>query len=267
MKKLKLIISFILLVSLFLGVVACTPDEESKADVSEADVSESVSDEVSEEESEEEIIEVAGDFETPADFIHYMEEYFTLEPPFPDDEEKSFTFLLDGFREGYPYHTENRDFLKLDAKREDGRELKVVLIGLAKKDEFDAAFAKRYPDFKPSHNPYQNDTYEVWMGWIIRNTRVFKEFAKIRLSEFEKVNPLPKENCYTDIDKVFHFIGGAIGEGYYYTLRILVYANESELDELLDLPMVIAVGTVSPLSTVFCFKNEWGCQLQSVPIG
>ena len=44
MKKLKLIITFILLVSLFLGVVACTPDEESKADVSEA-----VSDEVSEE--------------------------------------------------------------------------------------------------------------------------------------------------------------------------------------------------------------------------
>jgi len=44
MKKLKLIISFILLVSLFLGVAACTPDEESKADVSEA-----VSDEVSEE--------------------------------------------------------------------------------------------------------------------------------------------------------------------------------------------------------------------------
>jgi hypothetical protein len=36
MKKLKLIISFILLISLFLGVVACTPDEESKADVSEA---------------------------------------------------------------------------------------------------------------------------------------------------------------------------------------------------------------------------------------
>ncbi|MBP3387657.1 MAG: hypothetical protein J6L23_03880 [Clostridia bacterium] len=35
MKKLKLIITFILLVSLFLGVVACTPDEESKADVSD----------------------------------------------------------------------------------------------------------------------------------------------------------------------------------------------------------------------------------------
>ena len=46
MKKLKLIITFILLVSLFLGVVACTPDEESKADVSE-----DVSDVVSEEES------------------------------------------------------------------------------------------------------------------------------------------------------------------------------------------------------------------------
>ena len=46
MNKLKLIISFILLVSLFLGVVACTPDEESKADVSE-----DVSDVVSEEES------------------------------------------------------------------------------------------------------------------------------------------------------------------------------------------------------------------------
>ena len=42
MKKLKLIITFILLVSLFLGVVACTPDEESKADVSE-NVSETVS--------------------------------------------------------------------------------------------------------------------------------------------------------------------------------------------------------------------------------
>ena len=44
MNKLKLIISFILLVSLFLGVVACTPDEESKAE-SSADVSESVSEE------------------------------------------------------------------------------------------------------------------------------------------------------------------------------------------------------------------------------
>ena len=47
MNKLKLIISFIMLVSLFLGVVSCTPDEESKADVSEA-----VSDVVSEDESE-----------------------------------------------------------------------------------------------------------------------------------------------------------------------------------------------------------------------
>ncbi len=46
MKKLKLIITFILLVSLFLGVVACTPDEESKADVSE-DVSDVVSEDVS----------------------------------------------------------------------------------------------------------------------------------------------------------------------------------------------------------------------------
>ena len=46
MNKLKLIISFILLVSLFLGVVACTPDEESKADVS-ADVSDVVSEDES----------------------------------------------------------------------------------------------------------------------------------------------------------------------------------------------------------------------------
>ena len=57
MKKLKLIITFILLVSLFLGVVACTPDEESKAessaDVSEA-VSETVSADISTDESEEE---------------------------------------------------------------------------------------------------------------------------------------------------------------------------------------------------------------------
>ena len=49
MNKLKLIISFILLVSLFLGVVACTPDEESKAE-SSADVSEDVSETVSEDE-------------------------------------------------------------------------------------------------------------------------------------------------------------------------------------------------------------------------
>ena len=55
MNKLKLITTFILLVSLFLGVVACTPDEESKAassaDVSE-DVSVTVSDEVSEDVSD-----------------------------------------------------------------------------------------------------------------------------------------------------------------------------------------------------------------------
>ena len=42
MKKLKIIITFILLASLFLGIVACTPDEESKADVSE-DVNNTVS--------------------------------------------------------------------------------------------------------------------------------------------------------------------------------------------------------------------------------
>ena len=53
MKKLKLIIAFILLVSMFLGVVACTPDEESKAE-STGDVSEDVSDEVSETVSDEE---------------------------------------------------------------------------------------------------------------------------------------------------------------------------------------------------------------------
>ena len=53
MNKLKLIITFILLVSLFLGVVACTPDEESKADVS-GDVSETVSADISTDESEEE---------------------------------------------------------------------------------------------------------------------------------------------------------------------------------------------------------------------
>ena len=50
MSKIKIIVSFILLVSLFLGVVACTPDEESKADVSE-DVLDVVSEAVSDEES------------------------------------------------------------------------------------------------------------------------------------------------------------------------------------------------------------------------
>ena len=50
MNKLKLIITFILLVSLFLGVVACTPDEESKADVS-VTTSDEVSEAVSDEES------------------------------------------------------------------------------------------------------------------------------------------------------------------------------------------------------------------------
>ncbi|MBP3386982.1 MAG: hypothetical protein J6L23_00460 [Clostridia bacterium] len=53
MKKLKLIISFILLVSLFLGVVACTPDEESKADVS-VTTSDEVSADMSTDESEDE---------------------------------------------------------------------------------------------------------------------------------------------------------------------------------------------------------------------
>ncbi len=57
MNKLKLIITFILLVSLFLGVVACTPDEESKAE-SSADMSEAVSEtasaDISTDESEEE---------------------------------------------------------------------------------------------------------------------------------------------------------------------------------------------------------------------
>jgi len=64
MNKLKLIITFILLVSLFLGVVACTPDEESKAessaDVSEA-VSETVSEDVSEAISEDVSMEESGD--------------------------------------------------------------------------------------------------------------------------------------------------------------------------------------------------------------
>ena len=56
MNKLKLIISFILLVSLFLGVVACTPDEESMTE-STGDVSVTTSDEVSEAVSDEESID------------------------------------------------------------------------------------------------------------------------------------------------------------------------------------------------------------------
>ena len=53
MNKLKLIITLLLLISLTLGVVSCTPDEESSADVSE-DVSETVSADISTDESEEE---------------------------------------------------------------------------------------------------------------------------------------------------------------------------------------------------------------------
>ena len=56
MKKFTLLLIFILLISLTLGVVSCTPDEESKADVSE-DVSVTVSDEVSETVSDEESID------------------------------------------------------------------------------------------------------------------------------------------------------------------------------------------------------------------
>jgi len=261
MNKLKLIITFILLVSLFLGVVACTPDEESKAE-SSADVSEAVSETV----SEEEIIEVSGEFDSPSEYEDYIRKFFMLDPPYPDEsDEEELTILLDGFRECYPFHTENRDFLELDARRDDGRDLRVVVIGLSKKDEFDAAFAKRYPDFKPSHNPYQNDTYEVWMGWMIRKTRVCKEFAKIRLSEFEKVNPLPKENCYTDIDKVFHYVGGTNDEDYLYTLRILVYATQDEVDELCELPMVLRVGYVER-DFMFYFDREFGYYLQRMVI-
>ena len=56
MKKLKLIITFILLVSLFLGIVSCTPAEESKAE-STGDVSVTTSDEVSEAVSDEESVD------------------------------------------------------------------------------------------------------------------------------------------------------------------------------------------------------------------
>ncbi len=254
MKKLKLIITFILLISLFLGVVACTPDEESKAE-STGDVSVTTSDEVSEEESEEEIIEVSGDFETIGDFTNYCDELFSIEPPYPSQKNDEYSFLLDGFREAWPYHTENRDTLTLKAIRDDGRELKVIVIPLTTQEEYSAAFEKRYPDYESV-----SDSYVSWMGGRIRSIRVLKAFAEPLIEKFEKVNPLPKENCYTDIDQVFHFITGN-NKDHSHTLRILAYVNSDEIAQLEKLPMVDYVGSIG---SFFSYHPTWCVWTQCV---
>lgn len=254
MKALKSIITLLLLISLTLGVVSCTPNEESKAE-STADASADVSETVSEEESEEEIIEVSGDFETTRDFMHYCDKLFSVEPPYPSQKNDEYTFLLDGFREAWPYHTENRDTLTLKAKRDDGRELMVIVIPLTTQEEYSSAFEKRYPDYESV-----SGSYVSWMGGRIRSIRVLKKFAEPLIVEFEKVNPLPKENCYTDMDQVFHFITGNY-EDHSHTLRILAYVNSDEIAQLENLPMVDYVGDIG---SFFSYHPTWCVWTQCV---
>ena len=259
MSKIKIIVSFILLISLFLGVVSCTPDEESKAE-SSADVSEDVSEEVSEEESEEEIIEVSGEYEYTSDYKDAMQKYFRVDEPYNNKNNYKFTFLLDGFREYWPYHTENRDTLTLKAVKEDGRELKVVALNLVSPEEYNEAFEKRYPNYV-----YNYDLYESWMGYRIRSFRILRSYAENILAKFEKVNPIPKENCYSDIDQVFkgvHFIYvPPYHELNMYTLLILAYVDPTEIEQLENLPMVFSVEDVYD-GRWFYYDVEWDCWVQ-----
>ena len=143
MKTLKLIISFILLVLLFLGVVSCTPDEESKADVSE-DVSETVIADMSTDESEDVSMEESGDIsENVSETV--SEDVSTDE----SEEERNIKLML-----------QNEEIVTLD-KYKDGKELCLVVLtkdnDVIKNDIVDKFnyTAKDIIDGNPSDEDYQ----------------------------------------------------------------------------------------------------------------
>ena len=220
MKTLKLIISFILLISLFLGVVSCTPDEESKAessaDVSE-DVSETVSADMSTDESEDVSMEESGDIsENVSETV--SEDVSTDE----SEEETNIKLRL-----------QNEEIVTLD-KYKDGKELCLVVLtkdnDVIKNDIVDKFnyTAKDIIDGNPSDEDYQKLVADV--------ATLLPDYRQDMIDEFVTKYDLDTDDAFLEDKFIFRFDeevtwawSSDINEYYVY---ILVYLDELETDKI-----------------------------------
>ncbi len=214
----KLIITFILLVSLFLGVVACTPDEESKADVSE-DVSVTVSDEVSEAVSNEESI----------------------------DETLFYKFNALG---------QNDDIIPIEKSKGD-RDLYVVTLKTSG-NAIDTDYKSKYGlSFSEALDKYDNKSegYEDISENVALLLPKYKEdMIKDIKSTIEIDNILLDDRLICDMsDSVVDELWFAP-----YKIGLLVYANEDELSTLRSKYDAVSIGTDSNGSFIGVLKDSNG---------
>ena len=199
MNKLKIIITFILLVSLFLGVVACTPDEESKADVSE-DVSDVVSEAVSD--------VVSADIST-------------------DESEEETNIKL---------RLQNEEIVTLD-KYKDGKEL--CLIVLTKDDDViknDIVDKFNYTAKDIMKNAGGNPGDENFRKLVADVGTLLPDYRQDMIDEFVTKYDLDTDDAFLEDKFIFRFDeevtwawSADINEYYVY---ILVYLDELETDKI-----------------------------------
>ncbi len=229
MKKLKLIITFILLISLFLGVVACTPDEESKADVS-VTTSDEVSTDMSTDESEDESETVSADISTDE-----------------SEEETNIKLML-----------QNEEIVTLD-KYKDGKELCLVVLtkddDVIRKDIVDKFnyTAKDIIDGNPDDEDYQKLVADV--GTLL------PDYRQDMIDEFVTKYDLDTDDAFLEDKFIFRFDeevtwawSGDITEYYVY---ILVYLDELETDKIKKENRIEFFGDISISTTIVEYSHAY----------
>ncbi|MBQ6906733.1 MAG: hypothetical protein IJN75_06905 [Clostridia bacterium] len=221
MKKLKLIITFILLVSLFLGVVACTPNEESKAessaDVSE-DVSVTVSDEVSEAVSNEESI----------------------------DETLFYKFNA----------TTNDDIIPIEKSKGD-RDLYVVTL-ITSGNAIDTDYKSKYGlSFSEALDKYDNKSE----GYKAISENVALLLPKYKEDMIKDIkSTIEIDNIILDDRLICDMSDSVVDELWFdsYKIGLLVYANEDELSTLRSKYDAVSIGTHPNGSFIGVLKDSNG---------
>ena len=224
MNKLKLIISFILLVSLFLGVVACTPDEESKADVS-ADVSDVVSVAVSE--------TVSADISTDE-----------------SEEETNIKLML-----------QNEEIVTLD-KYKDGKEL--CLVVLTKDDDViknDIVDKFNYTAKDIMKNAGGNPGDENFRKLVADVGTLLPDYRQDMIDEFVTKYDLDTDDAFLEDKFIFRFDeevtwawSDDIKEYYVY---ILVYLDELEMDKIKKEYPIEFFGDISISTTIVEYSHAY----------
>ena len=213
MKKIKLIITFILLVSLFLGVVACTPDEESKADVSE-NVSETVSEDEPDVSIDENIFRIRNQLKPYGQGeIILVDKYkgdrklymVTLSTSDSIINEK---VIADAFYDEYGM-TFSEAFKKYCPDNDDSKKYRDAF------DKIEADVSPLLPDFKEKMLNELKSTHNV--DNIILDERLIEDLADVVVTE-------PEMSFYP------------------YRIQLLVYANPAEAEMLEEEYSIVAFG-------------------------